>query len=289
MKKHVVLLITLAALHFISTSFHAYGQASPVTCVVISNPPETQVVSDYAVTVSPSYVKVMPGSTTTFEITVSSESKISDVISLGIVGLPDGINAVFDPARGTPNFTSKLTVSVDEMICPGTYRPAIIAQNTGMELVDFKLEVDNAASVRKAMETQIADLHSRIDELERAIREDKEANTGYITITLTAMIGSFLLAAFALYVLYRQQKKSDSDFRVQELLDRLRQLIEISKQAKFPFISSNILDEDTEKPLFQPYIFKEIDGIRIGILALISEHLFLNPNDPRKKGLKIGS
>ncbi|MEM2759350.1 MAG: hypothetical protein QXN83_00295 [Nitrososphaerales archaeon] len=230
MKKHVVLLITLAALHFISTSFHAYGQASPVTCVVISNPPETQVVSDYAVTVSPSYVKVMPGSTTTFEITVSSESKISDVISLGIVGLPDGINAVFDPARGTPNFTSKLTVSVDEMICPGTYRPAIIAQNTGMELVDFKLEVDNAASVRKAMETQIADLHSRIDELERAIREDKEANTGYITITLTAMIGSFLLAAFALYVLYRQQKKSDSDFRVQELLDRLRQLIEISKQ-----------------------------------------------------------
>lgn len=66
-------------------------------------------------------------------------------------------------------------------------------------------------------------------------------------------------------------------------------LIEISKQAKFPFISSNILDEDTEKPLFQPYIFKEIDGIRIGILALISEHLFLNPNDPRKKGLKIGS
>ncbi len=66
-------------------------------------------------------------------------------------------------------------------------------------------------------------------------------------------------------------------------------LVEISKEAKFPFISSNIFDEDTEKPLFEPYLLKEIGGIRIGIFSLISENLFLNPNDPRKKGLKIGN
>ncbi len=65
-------------------------------------------------------------------------------------------------------------------------------------------------------------------------------------------------------------------------------LVEISKEAKFPFVSSNIFDEDTEKPLFEPYLLKEIGGIRIGIFSLISENLFLN-NDPRKKGLKIGN
>lgn len=66
-------------------------------------------------------------------------------------------------------------------------------------------------------------------------------------------------------------------------------LIEISKKARFPFVSSNILDEESEKPLFTPYLLKEINGIKIGIFGLISEHLFLTSYDPRKKGIKIAS
>lgn len=65
-------------------------------------------------------------------------------------------------------------------------------------------------------------------------------------------------------------------------------LIEVSKEAKFPLIASNIFDEENEKPIFTPYLLKEINGIKIGIFSLISEHLFLNPNDQRKKGIKIG-
>lgn len=64
-------------------------------------------------------------------------------------------------------------------------------------------------------------------------------------------------------------------------------LIEISKKARFPFVNSNIVDEESEKPIFTPYLLKEINGIKIGIFGLISEHLFLTPYDPRKKGIKI--
>jgi 2',3'-cyclic-nucleotide 2'-phosphodiesterase (5'-nucleotidase family) len=62
-------------------------------------------------------------------------------------------------------------------------------------------------------------------------------------------------------------------------------LIEISKRARFPFISSNIIDEESGKLLFQPYLLKEVNGLKIGIFSLLSPDLFLSPSDVRKKGL----
>jgi len=66
-------------------------------------------------------------------------------------------------------------------------------------------------------------------------------------------------------------------------------LVEISKKANFPFLSSNLIDEATGNPLFQPYLLKEIDGLRIGIFSLLSPDSFLGPSDPRKNGLIIRS
>jgi len=66
-------------------------------------------------------------------------------------------------------------------------------------------------------------------------------------------------------------------------------LLEISKKANFPFLSSNILDEESGKPLFQPYLLKEVDGLKIGIFSLIAPESFLGPEDPRRKGLTIQS
>ena len=62
-------------------------------------------------------------------------------------------------------------------------------------------------------------------------------------------------------------------------------LVEMSKKAQFPFLSSNIIHEDSGKLLFQPYLLKEIAGMRIGIFGLFSPDLFAGPNDLRKKGL----
>jgi len=64
-------------------------------------------------------------------------------------------------------------------------------------------------------------------------------------------------------------------------------LLEISKKANFPFLSSNLLNEASGKVLFQSSLIKEINGLRIGIFSLLSPDFFTGPSDPRKKGLTI--
>ena len=64
-------------------------------------------------------------------------------------------------------------------------------------------------------------------------------------------------------------------------------LLDISKKANFPFLSSNLLNEASGKALFQSSLIKEINGLRIGIFSLLSPDLFTGPSDPRKKGLSI--
>lgn len=64
-------------------------------------------------------------------------------------------------------------------------------------------------------------------------------------------------------------------------------LLEVSKKARFPFLSSNLFDEATGRTLFQSFLIKETKGLRIGIFSLLSPDLFTNPSDPRKKGLNF--
>jgi 2',3'-cyclic-nucleotide 2'-phosphodiesterase (5'-nucleotidase family) len=66
-------------------------------------------------------------------------------------------------------------------------------------------------------------------------------------------------------------------------------LLEISKKANFPFLSSNLFDESSGKILFQSSLIKEIHGFRIGIFGLLSPDFFTNPSDPRRKGLTFRS
>jgi len=62
-------------------------------------------------------------------------------------------------------------------------------------------------------------------------------------------------------------------------------LIELSKSSNIPFLSSNVIDEDSGKILFQPYLKKEVNGLKIGFFSLLSPDVFLGLSDPRKKGL----
>jgi len=64
-------------------------------------------------------------------------------------------------------------------------------------------------------------------------------------------------------------------------------LKEILKKAKFPVLSSNIIDEESGKPLFERSLIKEVGGLRIGIFSLLSSESFYGQWDPRKKGLII--
>ncbi len=64
-------------------------------------------------------------------------------------------------------------------------------------------------------------------------------------------------------------------------------LVEISKKANFPFLSSNLFDEASGNTLFRSSIIKEVNGLRIGIFSLLSSEFFTGPSEPRKKGLMI--
>jgi hypothetical protein len=260
LEKHVdacIVLFALALSVLLPTQVvirEANGEGSPVTCVVLTNPSVSAVASNYTVSVDPASAKVIPGETATFGVSVMSKDKEPEIISLDVTGLPEGISAVFDPERGTTNFESKLTISVDEMICPGVYAPSIVARDTNLQLAEFKLEVAGAGSIREALEDEIAELNIKIDELNTKIDdlESKMKNGqfdisgGYLAIILVAIIGSFLLAAFALFVLLRYSKSKNSpaptpgpsppqasasnNGKLQEIIFLLRQLIETSRR-----------------------------------------------------------
>jgi len=62
-------------------------------------------------------------------------------------------------------------------------------------------------------------------------------------------------------------------------------LLELSKMSNVPFLSSNLIDEDSGKPLFQRYLIREVNGLRTGIFSVLSPDVFLGLSDPRKKDL----
>lgn len=66
-------------------------------------------------------------------------------------------------------------------------------------------------------------------------------------------------------------------------------LLEISKKANFPLLSSNVFDESSGKPLWRPYLLKEAAGLRIGIFSLLGPETFLGETDSRRKGLTLRS
>ena len=50
----------------------------------------------------------------------------------------------------------------------------------------------------------------------------------------------------------------------------VKYLMKKAESAKFPFLSANLIDKNTGRPPFQPYIIKDINGLKVGILGLIT-------------------
>lgn len=44
----------------------------------------------------------------------------------------------------------------------------------------------------------------------------------------------------------------------------------LQKKLKIPFLSANLKERKTGKPVFKPYLIKEVEGINIGILGLVT-------------------
>jgi hypothetical protein len=59
-------------------------------------------------------------------------------------------------------------------------------------------------------------------------------------------------------------------------------LSDLGKKAKFSFVSANLVDKNTMKGVFKPYVIKEIAGIKVGIFGLVDDgfKLTLQERDP---------
>ncbi|MFH1756984.1 MAG: multiheme c-type cytochrome [Pseudomonadota bacterium] len=62
------------------------------------------------------------------------------------------------------------------------------------------------------------------------------------------------------------------------------EIIRMSKRANFPFLAANLMFTQSHKPVFKPYLIKELQGVKIGFLGLISKEVFLGgPPEESKK------
>src|SRR5207248_7430767 len=58
-------------------------------------------------------------------------------------------------------------------------------------------------------------------------------------------------------------------------------------EAQFPWLSANTYDLETKKPHYQPYIIKEVQGVRIGILGLTTPGIPNWENRSNYKGVEF--
>lgn len=58
-------------------------------------------------------------------------------------------------------------------------------------------------------------------------------------------------------------------------------------EAKFPWLSANTYDQGTDKTHYQPYIVKEVQGVRLGILGLTTPGIPNWENPPNYEGLEF--
>jgi len=67
-----------------------------------------------------------------------------------------------------------------------------------------------------------------------------------------------------------------------DLMMGLKFLSEVWQKAKFSFVSANLVDQKTGKPIFKSYVIKEIAGLKIGIVGVLDDQFnpTLQENDP---------
>lgn len=63
-------------------------------------------------------------------------------------------------------------------------------------------------------------------------------------------------------------------------------LMELAKMMKFPMLSANVKKKDGTR-IFEPYLIKEVDGVKIGIIALTTPETMYKTNPKNVEGLKI--
>ena len=87
----------------------------------------------------------------------------------------------------------------------------------------------------------------------------------------------YLLKSEYILEAYRQTGCDAFNVGETDLFFGLAHLQELKKKGLFPFLSANLLDKKNGKPLFEPFIIKEIAGTKAGIIGLFSNTCRIDP------------
>jgi len=77
---------------------------------------DVSLIRDFGLHLSPPSATIVPGSATSFSVSVFSEDGFTDPVALSIVGLPSGVSAAFQPPAVSPGGTSILTVAASSTV-----------------------------------------------------------------------------------------------------------------------------------------------------------------------------
>ena len=92
----------------------------------------TPVPFDFSLTASPASQTVEAGGATAFTATATLVSGSPSTVTLSISGLPAGAASTFNPAEGTPTFSSTITITTGAGTALGTYTLTITGSSGGL-------------------------------------------------------------------------------------------------------------------------------------------------------------
>lgn len=138
---------------------------SSVYKLTVESPP------DFSINVTPPDLRLKPGASGSSIVRVEKSKSFSEVVSLGMEGVPKFVDLRLDPSSSQPPFESVLSIETSSQVKPGTYNFSIraVSKNTKSRAITYTLIITE--------------------------KDDEEGSGGLIDKILLAAIAISLIAA----------------------------------------------------------------------------------------------
>src|SRR5438046_5837381 len=97
------------------------------------NHPNSQCIPTFNILLSQSNLTLIPGSSRSLTVSLSTTSELSPPITLSAESVPTGVEVLFAPSSGRSSFSSLLTISASAQAALGLSEVAVVARVMGIE------------------------------------------------------------------------------------------------------------------------------------------------------------
>ena len=121
-------------------------------------------------------------------------------------------------------------------------------------------------------------------------KQERETNTGLILVLDggSSLTGSWIANKSDGQVMVEAMNAMGYDGLALGRMDLgigLDKILELEKQAKFPFLSANLVSKTDDKPLFKAYTTFERNGVKVGVIGLSEAEILQAPGVNNKAKL----